>query len=294
MDNTVELIGYYGSDELIACSAWTSTSRELKKTYSMPGIYAIINKVNNKLYIGSSFNIYKRIIKHLLDINKNRHINHHLINSFKTYGIENFEIKILYKCKVDYLLFFEDYFINKYQSNINKNGYNQTLTSYSPFGYKHTEEAKIKMKELKIGIKLSKDHIDKIIKSRKGYKHSEETKNKISKKNSGSNNGMYGKKENEEHKEKRMKNFINAPKWNIGKNKNNDDKMKLLSEKLKGRLAHNSLNCKITNNNTGIVYEGKSMIELSKVSKLSISTINRLKNNKCGTKITNLYKLEIL
>jgi flavin-dependent thymidylate synthase len=29
MNNTVELIGFYGSDELIACSAWTSTSREL-------------------------------------------------------------------------------------------------------------------------------------------------------------------------------------------------------------------------------------------------------------------------
>lgn len=27
--NTVELIGWYGSDETIACSAWTSTSREL-------------------------------------------------------------------------------------------------------------------------------------------------------------------------------------------------------------------------------------------------------------------------
>jgi len=29
MDNKVELIGYYGSDETIACSAWTSTSRNL-------------------------------------------------------------------------------------------------------------------------------------------------------------------------------------------------------------------------------------------------------------------------
>ena len=29
MNNTVELIGYYGSDEIIACSAWTSTSRDL-------------------------------------------------------------------------------------------------------------------------------------------------------------------------------------------------------------------------------------------------------------------------
>ena len=29
MKNKVELIGYYGNDELIACSAWTSTSRNL-------------------------------------------------------------------------------------------------------------------------------------------------------------------------------------------------------------------------------------------------------------------------
>ena len=27
--NKVELLGYYGSDEVIACSAWTSTSRDL-------------------------------------------------------------------------------------------------------------------------------------------------------------------------------------------------------------------------------------------------------------------------
>lgn len=29
MDNTVELIGFYGGDEINACSAWTSTSRSL-------------------------------------------------------------------------------------------------------------------------------------------------------------------------------------------------------------------------------------------------------------------------
>ena len=38
MTNTVELLGYYGSDEVIACSAWTSTSRELdeKKKQRIP------------------------------------------------------------------------------------------------------------------------------------------------------------------------------------------------------------------------------------------------------------------
>ena len=29
MKNTIELIGFYGSDEIIACSAWTSTNRNL-------------------------------------------------------------------------------------------------------------------------------------------------------------------------------------------------------------------------------------------------------------------------
>jgi len=38
MQNTVELLGYYGGDEVIACSAWTSTSRELdeKKRERIP------------------------------------------------------------------------------------------------------------------------------------------------------------------------------------------------------------------------------------------------------------------
>jgi thymidylate synthase (FAD) len=31
MNNKVELLGYYGSDTLIACSAWTSTSRDLSE-----------------------------------------------------------------------------------------------------------------------------------------------------------------------------------------------------------------------------------------------------------------------
>ena len=31
MENTVELLGHYGSDETIACSAWTSTSRTLNE-----------------------------------------------------------------------------------------------------------------------------------------------------------------------------------------------------------------------------------------------------------------------
>lgn len=44
MKNTVELIGYYGSDEVIACSAWTSTSRELTED-KKSRIPALISKL---------------------------------------------------------------------------------------------------------------------------------------------------------------------------------------------------------------------------------------------------------
>jgi len=40
--NKVELIGHYGSDEIIACSAWTSTCRELTEA-KKERIPALIN-----------------------------------------------------------------------------------------------------------------------------------------------------------------------------------------------------------------------------------------------------------
>lgn len=294
MNNKVELLGTYGDDETIALSAWTSTSRDMKDRYSFSGVYSIINKKNEKMYIGSSYNIYKRVQKHLSDMEKNKHINHHLMSSFKIYGIENFKVSILCECDKLDLLIFEDYYINKYQSYINKNGYNQTTTSYSPLGYCHTQESKEVMRMKKLGRKLTQDHVNKIIGSRKGYKHSEETKNKISIKNSGSNNGMYGIKENEDHKKIRMLNFLNATKWNKGKNKHNDEKMKLISEKLKGRKVHNSLKCRLSDTETGEVYESNSLKELSDICKVPLITISRIKNNTCGLKMKSRYRLEVL
>jgi hypothetical protein len=291
-NNSVELIGIYGDDELIACSAWTSTSRD---KYYKSGIYGIFNKLNNKIYIGSSINIYKRINTHLRQLKNGNHINEYLLSSYNKYSIKSFYVIILEFCKVESLLERENYYMIKYNSYDRNKGYNQTMSSYSPIGYKHSKLDKLKMRYIKLGKKLSKNHINKIINSRKGYKHSDKTKEKISIANSGINNGMYGKIENQEHKTNRMKNFIKAPKWNIGKNKFNNNKMKLISEKLIGRKVYNSIKCKLTNKLTGKVFTANSLIELSKINnEISLPTINRLKNNQCGNKINNKYKLEIL
>lgn len=60
------------------------------------GIYCIKNKITNKIYIGKSKNIYKRIHQHLYDLRKGRKDeNRYLKNSWNKYGEDNFEYFVL-------------------------------------------------------------------------------------------------------------------------------------------------------------------------------------------------------
>jgi group I intron endonuclease len=59
------------------------------------GIYRIINKTNNKIYIGSSVNILSRFSKHKSLLKHNKHDNDYLQNSYNKYGLENFLFEII-------------------------------------------------------------------------------------------------------------------------------------------------------------------------------------------------------
>jgi len=59
------------------------------------GIYKIINKVNNKFYVGSSRNLRRRKRDHFSELKKNIHFNKHLQGAWNKYGGENFEFKII-------------------------------------------------------------------------------------------------------------------------------------------------------------------------------------------------------
>jgi group I intron endonuclease len=54
------------------------------------GVYIIKNKINEKIYVGSTINFKDRWTKHLSGKG-----NTHLFNSIKKYGLENFEFEIL-------------------------------------------------------------------------------------------------------------------------------------------------------------------------------------------------------
>lgn len=66
------------------------------------GVYCIKNKVNNKIYIGSSVNIYYRLARHISGLKLKNHHNEHLTNAVHKYGIDNFECFVVKECE-DYV-----------------------------------------------------------------------------------------------------------------------------------------------------------------------------------------------
>lgn len=91
MRNKVELLGYYGSDEIIACSAWTSTSRNLteKKKNRIP-------KLINMLWSNGHETPFEKGIVHFLvntDIASHIHLLKHRISSLNAESARYKELK---------------------------------------------------------------------------------------------------------------------------------------------------------------------------------------------------------
>ena len=91
MQNSVELLGYYGSDEVIACSAWTSTSRELtdEKKSRIP-------KLINMLWSEGHETPFEKGTVHFLvncDIASHIHLLKHRISSLNAESARYKELK---------------------------------------------------------------------------------------------------------------------------------------------------------------------------------------------------------
>lgn len=118
------------------------------------GIYKITNP-KGRIYIGQSVDLENRFYHYkIMNCKKQPR----LYNTFLKYGVENHDFEILEECDLSNLNERERYYQEKYNV-LSNNGLNCVLTSY--------ENVRGKM--------------------------SEESKQKISEKNKGINNGMYGK-----------------------------------------------------------------------------------------------------
>lgn len=89
------------------------------------GIYKIVNKINNKSYIGQSNNIYRRFSEHKSPLYRSHYSDKYLYKAIDKYGIENFSFDIIEECEACDLDDREVYWINYYEGF--KNGYNNTL-----------------------------------------------------------------------------------------------------------------------------------------------------------------------
>jgi len=91
MENKVELLGYYGSDEVISCSAWTSTSRNLtdEKKERIPSLIEM-------LWVNGHETPFEKGVVHFLvdtDIASHIHLLKHRISSLNAESARYKELK---------------------------------------------------------------------------------------------------------------------------------------------------------------------------------------------------------
>lgn len=145
----------------------------------MVGIYAIENKQNGKLYIGSSVNIENRFSSHLSKLRNGKHDNDYLQKAWNKYGEAYFDFVILELSNTDELLFREQFWIDLLNVCDENTGYNLAPTAGSTLGFRHSDETKSKLAEMKIGTKMSPLAKRRMRSGQLGRTHSEATKNKI-------------------------------------------------------------------------------------------------------------------
>lgn len=113
------------------------------------GIYQILCTVTNKIYIGSSIDVCRRIQNHKASLRNNRHSNSYLQRAWKKYGEINFLFELIEK--TPNLLEREKFYFNQTRCCEEDSGFNLSevpgagITKTGPkhfnYGRKHTGKA---------------------------------------------------------------------------------------------------------------------------------------------------------
>ena len=188
------------------------------------GIYKIKNILDNKVYIGQSIDVEKRVREHFINIKKR--ITHPLYNAINKYGVDNFEFSFI-DLVTDSMKLNEreQYWIDYYKSYLPEFGYNILQFVTTTRGYKHTEETKKKIASIHKGKILSEETKKRIAVASGLRRHSEETKRKMSL-------VQKGRIISKEHIQKLRESNLGKVGWNKGIPCREETKRKL-SEKIK-------------------------------------------------------------
>ena len=151
---------------------------------------------------------------------------------------------------------------------------NLTLGGEENHGYKHTNEAKKKISEAqkgkpgrRLGAKLTSEQCEKFSEIQKEVANRPEML--------------------EFRKEKMMGNT-----YMLGKTHSDESKKKMSESAKKRGINAKTIKCKLIDKLNDLSWEANSIIALSKISPISLSTLNRMSNNiKISKKISNQYQL---
>ena len=130
-----------------------------------PCIYMLKNKLNGKIYIGSTKNGIESRMRHHTNV-RSRCIK--LKRALEKYGKDAFDVTIVEHCSLGDLIKREQYWLDFYLP-FDDRGYNICRFAGHTLGHRHTEETKQKIRLAVIGNK-----------NMLGHKHSDATKLKIS------------------------------------------------------------------------------------------------------------------
>lgn len=142
----------------------------------MQAIYQIRNKINNKIYIGSTNDINKRWNNHKSKLNNKIHENSYLQAAWDKYGEENFEFSIIEQVNDQNRIEKEIFYLQETKSYERDIGYNFDKNPTDKSGKNNPFYGKQHSKETKDKIKLIANN------------RSDELKNKMGEKNRGENN----------------------------------------------------------------------------------------------------------
>ncbi len=109
-----------------------------------PGTYRILNKENNRIYVGSAVNLYRRRIGHFNALRAKKHRNAFLQNDYNKLGEHVFEFEVLCYCDLNCLINNEQQLIDTHYDD-QKQCYNICKEAQHTTGRKHSEETKRKI-----------------------------------------------------------------------------------------------------------------------------------------------------
>lgn len=191
------------------------------------GVYKIVNKVNDKYYIGSTVNIRLRWNGHKSQLNRGVHHSIKLQRAWGKYGESSFEFIVVSFCGVEEMFDIEQSYLDiGFKKEKKKLIYNIADSAYFTAGDRHFMYGKTHSEKSKKLIREAR--------SRQIIKHSEETKNKIGEAHKGRIQNRTSVEKAIKTKLFRFANSITVP-WNKGKN--TDNRLKSVSNDKRMKLS---------------------------------------------------------